>query len=237
MSSIETPNPVMPNADVTADLLVRAIHPATNRFGYATITQLLAAAAGATVLSSAEWASLNPVLSAGELGIESNTGIVRIGDGVTAYLSLSAGVRTGYQTATLTNSTLVTADMVGMAASVQDNHRYLFEAWGIYQTAATTTGLGVTATIPAVDDTDAWTLTAQQGGTGTDQMFTQSSATFGSALVSASVIAQDTNYWWKIEGLFTPAADGTVQLKARSEVDTSQITVSSARFRLTDFGV
>lgn len=38
--------------------------------------------------TAAEWAAANPVLAAGEPGFETDTGILRIGDGITAYMSL-----------------------------------------------------------------------------------------------------------------------------------------------------
>lgn len=38
--------------------------------------------------TAANWASANPTLAAGELGFESNTGAIKIGDGSTAWASL-----------------------------------------------------------------------------------------------------------------------------------------------------
>lgn len=38
--------------------------------------------------SSVEWTSLNPVLAAGEPGYETDTGKVKVGDGVTAWNQL-----------------------------------------------------------------------------------------------------------------------------------------------------
>lgn len=40
--------------------------------------------------TAAEWAAANPILSQGELSFETDTGIKKIGDGATAYLSLPA---------------------------------------------------------------------------------------------------------------------------------------------------
>jgi len=41
-------------------------------------------------LSASEWASANPILAAGEPAYETDTGILRIGDGVTQFTSLPA---------------------------------------------------------------------------------------------------------------------------------------------------
>lgn len=193
----------------------------------------------ANQLSAAAWAAANPVPAAGQICPETDTGVVRVGDGTTAYLNLSAGVRTCKQTAQVTNSVLASpTDVTGMAFSVQANHLYIVEFFLIYQSAVTTTGIGFTASAPALADTDYWTCNIQQGATGTDVMFQQAQATFGAALVSASVVAQDTPYFAHLYGIFTPTADGTVQLKARTEVDGTLVTVlAGGRGRLTDCGV
>lgn len=41
--------------------------------------------------TAAEWAAANPVLGDGELGLETDTKILKIGDGVTAWASLTSG--------------------------------------------------------------------------------------------------------------------------------------------------
>ena len=38
--------------------------------------------------TSSEWASLDPVLLAGEFGVETDTGVVKVGDGVKAWSGL-----------------------------------------------------------------------------------------------------------------------------------------------------
>jgi hypothetical protein len=39
--------------------------------------------------TSANWSAANPILLAGEMGIESDTGKIKFGDGVTAWNSLN----------------------------------------------------------------------------------------------------------------------------------------------------
>ena len=39
--------------------------------------------------TASNWATNNPVLLAGELGIEAGTGLIKIGDGITAWNSLA----------------------------------------------------------------------------------------------------------------------------------------------------
>lgn len=45
----------------------------------------------------ANWTASNPVLGSGEPGYENDTGVLRIGDGVTAFLSLKATNRLAFQ--------------------------------------------------------------------------------------------------------------------------------------------
>jgi hypothetical protein len=59
-----------------------------------------------SVLTAAEWAALNPVTTGGQLYIESDTGIIKVGNGSTAYSSLAAAAVAPTATQTLTNKTL-----------------------------------------------------------------------------------------------------------------------------------
>lgn len=54
--------------------------------------------------TSAKWATINPVLLSGELGIESNTGLVKVGNGTSTWNNLDYINNTG-----LTTSGVVTA--------------------------------------------------------------------------------------------------------------------------------
>lgn len=137
---------------------------------------------------------------------------------------LGTTVRTCKQSAEVTNSVLATpTDITGMSFTVIAGHRYWMK-WGVgFKSAATTTGIGFVCSMPALTS-GKWHADIQQGSTGTDQLFQQNSA-FGSALVSASVVAADTEYSAWIEGFCQFSADGTVQLRTRTEVDASQITV------------
>ena len=59
-----------------------------------------------SVLTAAEWAALNPVTANGQLYIESDTGIIKVGNGATAYSSLASAAVAPTATQTLTNKTL-----------------------------------------------------------------------------------------------------------------------------------
>jgi major tropism determinant Mtd-like protein len=72
--------------------------------------------------TAADWTSVNPVLYAGQLGFETDTGKIKLGDGVTAWTSLpylsgvtSVNGHTGIVTLTASD---VSADAAGSAAAV-----------------------------------------------------------------------------------------------------------------------
>lgn len=66
-----------------------------------------------SVLTAADWAAVNPVTKRGQLYVESDTGIIKVGDGVTAYNSLAAAAVTLGGAQTLTNKTLTSPAVSG----------------------------------------------------------------------------------------------------------------------------
>lgn len=74
--------------------------------------------------TASNWTSANPILAQGELGAETDTSKIKIGDGSTAWTSLGYLIDTGdYLTATstntLTNKTISFADntLTGVAST------------------------------------------------------------------------------------------------------------------------
>ena len=90
--------------------------------------------------TASQWSSSNPTLAAGELGYETDTGYFKIGDGTTAWNSLSVlnGI-TASATAVFTNKTFDTAGVGNV-----------FKINGTQITANTGTGSNVLATSPTL---------------------------------------------------------------------------------------
>lgn len=70
--------------------------------------------------TTADWAS-GPVLGVGEMGIDTDKGILKIGDGTTAFASLSAqgGGRTIVGNATLVAGTVTVSGLTGVTAAAE----------------------------------------------------------------------------------------------------------------------
>jgi hypothetical protein len=138
------------------------------------------------------------------------------------------GILTCKQTAQVTNNSSSTpTDITGLSFSLTSGRRYYFKFMVTYQTAATTTGVGFCFSTPAMTASN-YKVEIMQAAAGTDQMYTNSVVNnLTTVLVSASVIALGTDYIASVEGFCQPSADGTLQLRCRSEVNASQITIQN----------
>lgn len=208
----------------------------------ARINQLPVSATSGTDLirTAAEWALANPVLTAGEIGVESDTGIARIGDGTHVFLQLSAGTLIAHQTAQVENSsTAASVDITGLAKAVQIGHRYDFEARLTIQTDLATSGPVFSLTTPASTTESRWHAMVQQGATGTSQWGYQTAA-WGSAVGYASgTIAAgiNANFNARLFGSFQPTADGTIQLRFRPSTNGQIVrAVNHGYLKITDLG-
>ena len=71
--------------------------------------------------TSANWASANPVLQSGEIGFDTTTGQFKIGDGTTAWSSLTYVTVTPAGAETLTNKTLTSPVLGGTTTTASGN--------------------------------------------------------------------------------------------------------------------
>jgi hypothetical protein len=142
--------------------------------------------------------------------------------------------------ADVTNTTVTVAALTDLDFAVLANTDYYAEYTLMYQSAATTTGLGlqvgVSGSTPASiayevyitgvrnADTPAVTPTAVTGISG--DVFYGLGTTIDDLVLSDAVAAINTTYMAKVRAIFrTGGTGGTVSIKQRSEVAASQITI------------
>lgn len=138
----------------------------------------------------------------------------------------NVGHLTCRQTAQVLHSAVAAfSDIPGMAFPVYAGRRYMFKFLCTFRTAATTTGIGFACSAPALVAGN-WIGLITTGGTGTAMLHQQANTTLGTVL-SLGVAAANTDYIAILEGFFEPSADGVLQLRCRTEVDGSQVTVQN----------
>ena len=135
---------------------------------------------------------------------------------------------TAKQTAQITNSSNTTpTDITGLYFDLVSGRRYVFKFFVTFKSAATGTGVGFVFSAPAMTAAN-WKVSITQGNAGTDQTFENSATSLTTVLVSASVAAANTDYMAIIEGFCEPSANGSLQLRCRSEVNGPQITIKNS---------
>ena len=135
---------------------------------------------------------------------------------------------TAKQTAQITNSSNTTpTDITGLYFDLVSGRRYVFKFFVTFKSTAAGTGVGFVFSAPAMTAAN-WKVSITQGNAGTDQTFENSATSLTTVLVSASVAAANTDYMAIIEGFCEPSANGSLQLRCRSEVNGPQITIKNS---------
>jgi hypothetical protein len=103
---------------------------------------------------------------------------------------------------------------------------YAFEFRIVFQSAATTTGIGLSVTFPAMTVFAAKALIpiAADAAAGEWQGWITAS---DDLVIGTGVQAANTNYLAIISGQCTPSANGTLQARVRSEINASTVTVKA----------
>jgi len=123
-----------------------------------------------------QWSALNPVLMAGEPGVESNTKNVKIGDGLTAWNGLPYFSNPGYwasfwdettQTAAAANTpyaiNLRSVDLSSRGVKIVSNTRITFDHPGVY---SITFSIQFTNTDTQIHDANVWLRKNDSGSSG-----------------------------------------------------------------------
>lgn len=131
-------------------------------------------------------------------------------------------------TADVTNANAVaqTYAASGLAVTLEAGKAYHIKARGTYQSAATTTGLGLklngTATATALR---AWSKV--WGVTALSSASLAEITAMGGAQLTTATFAAATDYLFEIEGVIRVNAAGTFILEFASEVASSQVTIKA----------
>jgi len=128
------------------------------------------------------------------------------------------------------NSTTSFADVTGLTFAVTSGETYVFEAWVVYETAATTTGSKWAVNGPASPTILSYSVETPTTGT-TSRLDFASTYDGTSASSQTAGIGQCLA---KIEGVVKVSASGTFALRFGSEVGSSAVTAkagSSMRYR------
>lgn len=125
--------------------------------------------------------------------------------------------------ANVVSSLATPAEVTAFNIPVGAGETWQLDVAGIYQTAATTTGIRV-----AVDGPVSGIVTEariRQAADGTASIFQGVVVASGAAVVSASVQAANTNYGFRVQAVATTNASGTLRFLWGSEVAASNATL------------
>lgn len=123
-------------------------------------------------------------------------------------------------------TTTTLGDVSGMALPVLSGYYYAFEFHLIHQAAATTTGLKLTVTVPAVTQFAAVVFGAvSTAADGTANIYYGHINSSGDAVVTTGTPGTGADHLTVVKGAIVPAANGNVQLQGASEVAASNITL------------
>jgi hypothetical protein len=128
------------------------------------------------------------------------------------------------QTALVTNNTVAPVDVPGLLFALTAGLRYYFKFKVIYQTDNAATGIGFCLSRPAMAS-ERFSVQIQAAVGGAPFVFWASTDIMTNLLISAEVVAPNTDYEAVIEGFCSPTANGNLQLRVASEVALSQITI------------
>lgn len=141
---------------------------------------------------------------------------------ITAASNGAGGLNVERMTAPQTSTSTTHADITELVTGTIQPGLYRVSVIGLYQTTATTTGIGfrvvagtATVTTVAID----WEIA--QGGNGTDQDFEYKQVDQTINVTSASAVAANTNTYFHGEGIIRVTVAGTVAVQFRSETGTA----------------
>lgn len=129
------------------------------------------------------------------------------------------------------NSTVTPTDVTGMLFAMAINTKYEVEVFGVYQSAATTTGFGMSFSAPASATVYGytWSVSTTSGGL----VASHQTASPDAAAITGTTVAASANIFLMGKYVIsTGGAAGNAQLRWRSEIATSAVTLQGGQFFL-----
>jgi len=124
-----------------------------------------------------------------------------------------------------------------MSFSVTSGRTYGFRFVSIARSDTLTVGPAMSVTFPAATVFAAVGRFAGAAVDGVDAEHVGSITTSDDAVISANVVAINTDYIFTVEGVIVPSSSGTLTLRARTETGTTNVTIRQGSYGiLTDLG-
>lgn len=120
------------------------------------------------------------------------------------------------------------SDATGLSFAVTAGVYYSYKFTVIYQTAATTTGIGLSVNYPAATVASAYATITGFAADGAAAEFTGAITAANDTVLSTAVAAANTAYVAVIEGTLLPSASGTLVVRKRTEIAASNMIVKQA---------
>jgi hypothetical protein len=136
----------------------------------------------------------------------------------------------------VTSNSTTPANATGLSLAVAANTAYTFSYYVLYQSAATTTGIGLGVTTPS--GTISYTVaTPGAAADGLSALWTGWGTASDDAVVSTATPTAGTTYVAHVYGVVhTGATAGNLQLRLRSEVALSTVTVKADSWGALEVG-
>lgn len=131
----------------------------------------------------------------------------------------------------MSNSATVISNVTGLAFAVLSGQTYAYQFGVLFRTPATTTGLAVSVNYPAsgIQSAVARVPFAADGAGGESQGWITAS---DDLVIGTGVQAANTDYFAEVRGVIAPTSSGTVQVRFRSEVASSAVTIRAGSYGL-----
>lgn len=124
------------------------------------------------------------------------------------------------------SSVTTLADITGLVVPLIANATYQFEYWLPFRSAALTTGLGLAMNGPVSPALITYNVSIPFAVDGADAIFEGVGTAYEDVTLSTGVVAINTDYLAKIDGIIrTGAAGGNLAPRVRSEVAASAVTI------------